>query len=118
MPSAFIIPEEQYEQPYQDYLSNLFTTLKDSQELARGNLIRSKEKSKRYYDKKVNEKRIKIGDRVYLIKEPSRGKMDDQYTGPHRVLEILPKNNIKINFKGKPRVVHADKLKIAKTGIG
>lgn len=63
MPSSFIIPEEHYEQPYQDYLSNLFNTLKESQELARGNLIKSKEKSKRYYIKIQEIKWKEIQDR-------------------------------------------------------
>ncbi|KMQ86430.1 enzymatic polyprotein endonuclease reverse, partial [Lasius niger] len=105
MPSSFMIPDTQFEQPYQDYLTNLFDTLKNSQEMARGNLIRSKERSKNYYDRKINAKKFKTGDRVYLIKEPIKGKLGDQYSGPYRILEVMPKNNIKINYKGKPREI-------------
>ena len=114
-PSSIPILEETIEQPYQDYLTNLFDTLKSSQELAKQNLIRSKEKSKKYYDKKLNIQNFKIGDKVYLLKEPSKGKLSDQYSGPYTILEKLPMNNVKIDFRGKTRVVHVNKLKLVKT---
>lgn len=82
--------------------------------MARENLITAKEKSKRYYDKKTNVQQFKIHDKVYLLKEPIKGKLSDQYSGPHEIIEMLPMNNVKINFKGKTRVVHTNKLKLAK----
>lgn len=54
IPSSSLVPEKIIELPYQDYLTNLFDTLKSSQQLARQNLIKSKEKGKKHYDKKVN----------------------------------------------------------------
>jgi len=47
-----------------------------------------------------------------LLKEPIKGKLVDQYTGPHEVLEILDNNNIKIAIsKDRTQTVHGDKLK-------
>lgn len=54
----------------------------------------------------------KIGQKVFLLKEP-RTKLGDQYTGPHQILEVLPKNNVKISHKKGCKIVHKDKLKIA-----
>jgi len=97
---------------YIDYLTSLFNRLRDSQKLANENLNRAKQRAKIYYDKKVNPKTFKRGDRVYLLKEPVKGKLADQYTGPHEVLEILDNNNIKIAIgKDRTRIVHGDKLK-------
>jgi len=34
-----------------------------------------------------------------LLKGPKPGKFGNQYTGPHKVLEILNRNNIEIRIK-------------------
>ena len=84
-------------------------------DIARDNLDKSKEKNKFYYDKRINPKDFGIETYVYLLKEPKRGKFSDQYSGPYRILEILSMNNVKIDFKGKPRVVHMNKLKLSQS---
>jgi len=40
-------------------------------------------------------------DYVYLLKEPLRGKFDEQYKGPDEILEILGNNNIKLAISDK-----------------
>lgn len=95
-----------------EYLIELFNKIRDSQEEVRKNLINSKERSKRYYDKKLNVQTFKEGDFVFLLKEICKGKFADQYTGPHEILEILPNNNAKIQYKNTTRVIHFNKLKI------
>jgi hypothetical protein len=51
---------------------------------------------------------------VYLFKEPQKNKLSDQYTGPHKVLEIRDKNNVKIDLgNNKIKIVHIDKLKLS-----
>jgi len=114
VPSSINILEEYKDLAYPDYLTNLFNTLTSSWELAKENLTKSKGKSKRHYDRELNTKNFKAGDQVYLLKEPIRNKFSDQYSGPYEILEMLPMNNVKINFKGKPRVVHINKLKLSK----
>ena len=113
LPSAHIPIDENLEITYQDYLTNLFNKIYDAQEDARKNLINAKERSKRYYDRRTNPQNFQIGSQVFLLKEPTKGKFSDQYTGPHEVVEILPLNNVKIIVKNKPRIVHINKLKIA-----
>ena len=113
LPSSNTIMEENIDPTYTEYLTDLFNRLRDTQEEARQNLIQSKNRSKRYYDKRIHVQEFKQGDHVFLLKEPAKGKFSDQYIGPFEVLETLPNNNIKILFKNSSRVVHADKLKIA-----
>jgi len=54
-----------------------------------------------------------------LLKEPLRGKFDEQYKEPYKILEILGNNNVKLAISGKRiKIVHSDKLvklKICKT---
>ncbi|GAB1865913.1 Gypsy retrotransposon integrase-like protein 1 [Camponotus japonicus] len=97
---------------YAEYLTTLFNKIKDAQATARENLISAKEESKKYYDRKARARNFKVGDNVYLLKEPMKGKLGDQYVGPYRILETLKNYNVKLAISAtKTRVVHADKLK-------
>lgn len=99
---------------YDQYLTALFDKLRDTQEIARENLRTAKKRSKRYYDKKARPYEFKLGDNVYLLREPIKNKLDGQYTGPHRILEVLYNNNVKLEItRGRHRVVHTDKIKLA-----
>lgn len=69
LPSAHEHIEENLEPTYQEYLIELFNKIRDSQEEAQKNLISSKERSKRYYDKKLNVQAFKEGDLVFLLKK-------------------------------------------------
>jgi len=72
------------------------------------NVVEAKIKSKKHYDKKINPRTFKPGDHVFFLKGPKSGKFGDQYTGPHEILEILNKNNIKIRIKKKPYYIRID----------
>ncbi|KAL6416863.1 hypothetical protein ACFW04_013119 [Cataglyphis niger] len=90
LPSAHTPIDENLEITYQQYLTDLFNKINDIQEEARKNLIAAKERSKYYYDQKINPQNFRVESYVFLLKEPARGKFSDQYTGPHEVIEILP----------------------------
>ena len=78
-------------------------------------LIMSKEKSKVYYDKFINPIEFKIGDKVWLIKEPKPGKLEkDHYHGPFDIIEVNKNNNVIIDYKGKAKTVHTNKLSLVK----
>ena len=78
---------------------------------ARENLIWAKEKSKLYYDKKINPLEVKIGDKVFLLKGGKIKKLDSHYTRPYEELEVLGKGNVKISYKGKSTAIHINRLK-------
>ena len=110
-PSSEPLSQQEKLQTYADYLINFVTQLHEMRIQARENLISAKEKSKIYYDKKINPLEVKIGDNVFLLKVGKTKKLDNQYTGPHEVLDVLVKGNLKINVKGKPTVVHINRIK-------
>lgn len=114
VPSNHEIEEDFNNRTYAEYLMKLNKKLRKIQALAKEKLIQAKERSKFYYDRKINPLTLKIGDLVYLLKEPKKGKLDDQYTGPHEVLEIFGNHNVKIKIGNKTKMVHSNKLKIAK----
>ncbi|CAK9812938.1 Retrovirus-related Pol polyprotein from transposon 17.6 [Anthophora plagiata] len=98
---------------YGDYLTDLIQTMHGIRQIARDNLVESKLKSKTYYDRKINPQIFQPSDPVFLLKEPKRGKLSDNYTGPYRIHEVLGNNNVKIFVNGKARTVHTNKLKLA-----
>lgn len=98
---------------YDDYLIQLFTQLHQIQTKANENLTNSKLKSKTHYDKRINPQSFKPGDYVFLLKGPKPGKFGDQYTGPHEVLAILNRNNVKIKLKKNSRIVHPNRLRLS-----
>ena len=75
--------------------------------------MNAKYRSKNYYDKRVNSPNFRVGDYVFLLKGPKPGKFGDHYTGPHRILEVISKSNVKIKFKGFSKIVHANRLRIS-----
>ena len=113
LPSSSTVIEENIDPTYHEYLTNLFNRLSDTQEEARQHLIKSKEKSKFYYDKRIHVRQFKEGDYVFLLKEPVKGKFADQYSGPYKIIDILPNNNVRISFRNTTRIVHSNKLKLA-----
>jgi len=111
-PSADPPPSDLQNESYTEYLTSLFNRIRDSQTIARENLITSKQRSKRYYDRKTKIHNFKIGDYVYLLKEPNKGKLADQYVGPYKILELSKNHNAKIEIsRDKTRTVHTNKLK-------
>lgn len=111
LPSGHQHIEEQQDPTYSEYLEQLYDRIDTLQTHARENLIAAKEKSKHYYDRKINPQQFDVGDVVLMLKEPSKGKFSDQYTEPCEIIEILSGGNLKILYNGKPRIVHANKLR-------
>lgn len=99
---------------HRNYYTNLFNEIRDMQQDAKSNLEKAKLRSKEYYDAKLNIRNFEINDMVYLVNEVKSNKFADEYTGPYEIIEILPRNNVKIMFKGQAKIVHIDKLKIAR----
>ena len=110
-PSSEPLSQQEKLQTYDDYLINFVTELHKMRTQARENLISAKEKSKIYYDKKINPSEVKLGGNVFLLKGGKIEKLDNQYTWPYEILEALGKENATISNKSKPSVVHINRLK-------
>ena len=70
------------------YLDELISKLNKTQTEAKDRLLLAKEKSKRLYDLKLNSQAFQEGDEVFLLKEPRHDKMDEQYAGRYKILEL------------------------------
>lgn len=110
-PASELQPEDLKNESYNSYLEKLYDRIKHAQEAANRNLRSAKERSKLYYDRRARPYNFKLGQLVYLLKEPTH-KLENQYTGPYRIIETLENNNVKIAINTRAnRIVHTDKLK-------
>lgn len=116
VPSGDDAPGDEQNESYTSYLTDLFNKIRNAQENAKRNLIAYKEKTKTRYDKKINPHNFKVGDYIFLLKEPLKGKLSAQYTGPYEIIQILPRCNVKLKISNsKTKIVHMNKIKIART---
>ena len=113
LPSSDPLPEHEKMETYDMYITKLITKLHEMRGIARQNLIEAKQKSKEYYNRKINPQNFKIGDSVFLLEGGELRKFENQYSGPYEVLEILGKGNIKISIKNKPIIVNINRLRLS-----
>ena len=98
---------------YVQHMTKLITKLHEMRGIARWNLIAAKEKSKEYYNRKINPQNFEIGDSVFLLEGGELQKFENQYSGRYEVLEILGKGSIKISVKNKPKIVNINRLRLS-----
>lgn len=122
IPNSLTSPP-QFRYSYEDYYSNLQLKFNKSYEIARENLIKSKEKSKAYYDRNTNEIQYKIGDFVYIqnkqVKSGLNKKLSPNYKGPYKIVEVYENNTVKVELKPNKLVTyHPNLLKPFVSGDG
>ena len=99
---------------YNASLGEFITRMKEFRKTARENLIKTKMKTKKHYDRKAKEVKYEPGDNIFVQREGKSNKFDSHYDGPYKISEILDKNNvIFINDVGKRTLKHIDKIKPA-----
>lgn len=108
-------PEEMLYNP-DDVVREIKLRLQTCAQIARENLIKSKEKSKEYYDRNQNAVDFKENDKVLLFDQSLRRgrsrKLSSQWCGPFTVIKVdLPNVIIKLK-KNKVQKVHSNRLKL------
>lgn len=118
------IPNSLQKQPevvynYDNYAFDLKNKLQNSYQLAKDNLIISKEISKKYYDKNSKPSQYKIGDKVLLeqknkpIGKGQKGKKYGAlYHGPYEVTDIISNENTRIKVGNREQTVHNNRIKL------
>jgi hypothetical protein len=113
LPSVFHKePSTQYN--YDDYLIELKSRLQTAHDVAKQKLIDAKQKSKEYFDTKINEIKLSVGDKVLLYDETGRRgrskKLSNQWIGPYAIIGIDKVNAI-IKKGKRVQKVHVNRLK-------
>ena len=113
-PKPRSLVKEPFSRNYNDYINDLKGKIQISQKLARENLIDNKEKSKQYYDTKINTCKYKIGDLVYiknnLCKVGVNKKLSANFKGPYEIKKING-NNVQLKIRNKLVTYHVNNTK-------
>lgn len=116
LPSSILKPPE-FKYTYDNYLDALTLKLQKSREIARNNLLQSKQTHKGYYDKNVKDVNFSEAQYVYLLNEKTKQgcnkKLTQNYTGPYKILEVNLPVNCTIEVGKRRMKVHMNKLKHA-----
>lgn len=101
---------------YGNYANELKSRLQHSHAIARDNLLKSKEKSKAYYDNDSKNTKFNIGDKVLLRDDASHKgkckKLMPVFTGPYEIIEINSNVNVTILKNKKYVKVHINRIKL------
>lgn len=115
LPSALRKPPE-FKYTYDNYVDELTLKLQKSRQIARENAIKSKERNKIYYDKRITSTNFKKGDNVYLLNEQTKPgkskKLTKRYLGPYLVVDAS-NVNCTLLINRKRVTVHKNRLKLA-----
>ncbi|XP_051170097.1 uncharacterized protein LOC127287306 [Leptopilina boulardi] len=97
---------------YDLFLKTLSEKIVETQSTAREKLHAAKEKSKHYYDLKLNSQNYEVNDSVYLQRNNKTSKLDTDYAGPYKIIKVLEDNNVEIQIsQNKTKVVHTNLLR-------
>jgi len=102
-------PEPLYN--HENYYHLLKFKLQKSYQLARRNILNSKNKSKEYYDKQLRPHTFHIGDKVLLKNESKKHKLSQIWIGPYSVVRIPGEVNTTIKIGKRTVTVHNNRLK-------
>lgn len=104
--------------PVYDYDNNvaiLKNKMKTAYEMARKNILNSKQTNKELYDKRINPVSFEIGEKVLIYNEYKDHKFDSPYKGPYEIVDLPSNENCLLKIGRKTKLFHKNKLK--KTNI-
>ena len=114
-----VTPKESIGKSAQEHISDLIDHLKIVQKIAKENVSKSQEKTKSYYDRKAQEPKFKVGDRVLLqcMKVPKglSPKLHAKWVGPFYINQAY-QNTYKLRRANDHKLlksrIHANRLKL------
>lgn len=95
---------------YDDYSKELKFRLQTVYEIAKNNLISSKNTSKRYYDRKTNCQEFVVGELVLVNNEARKDKLSSLRSGPYKILKLISPENVEIQMGRKTKIIHKNRL--------
>lgn len=110
-----ITQEPKFHYTYDDYIKSLQSKMNISFKIARENLINSKHRSKKYYDKKINPKEFNVNDLVYIYNKQCKPnlskKLSPNFKGPFKIIKVFPNKNVELQVGNKIKKYHTNLLK-------
>jgi hypothetical protein len=105
------IANEEVKSTYQ-YVLDLRDKLESTCKMAHDELMRSRRRYAKYYNRKARNRKFLVGDQVLLLLPTSSNKLLVQWKGPYRVKEVKGDMDYKIDIDGNVKTFHANMLKL------
>ena len=107
---------------YSDYVAMRTQSTRIVVKQVRDHLLRESLNRKENYDKSSKAKDVKLGQKVYVLRNVKEGpmfKVSSKFTGPYRIVEILGKGKVKVKdlVDFSEKVVHLDLVKLIPNDI-
>jgi len=83
------------------YVCELRKRLETSMALAQDNLKVAQHRAKKYYDRRAKMRKLKVRDRVLVLRPKSNNKLLMQWKGPNKVDSVVRLNDYKIIVQRK-----------------
>lgn len=96
---------------YDNYVDVMLREMHDAWSLAQQRIVNAKIINKEYYDRKMNNPSLQVGDHVLLRNEVKDHKFDKCYAGPYQIIEIPSDQYLVIEVNNKPKRVHRNRIK-------
>lgn len=103
---------------YDTYKRELQLQLRNTQNMAKEAIVKSKESNKRFYDQRQKPIKLNKNDLVLLFNENKEHKYGMLYLGPYRVVEPISETVTKIKKQNRIIKVHNNKLILANANYG
>ena len=105
------VKDDQTKTTYQ-YVIDLRERLERTCKVAQENLGKASKRYKRYYDRRAQKRKFKVGDKVLVLLPTSKNKLLVQWKGPYEVTRVMNAMDYEIQVKGVHKTFHANMLKL------
>lgn len=110
-----ITQKPEFKYTYEDYRDHLKYKLNRSFEIARENIIKSKNQSKKYYDHQIKETNYIVNDMVYVSDKSQKPgiskKLSPNYKGPFKIIKVNDNQTVTIKMNKKNVTYHKNLIK-------
>ena len=93
------------------YVFDLRNRLESAMEVAREELVKSRETNKKYFDQKARDRKFSVGSKVLILLPTDHNKLLMEWKGPYEVVEQVAKHDYRLLIRGKLKVFHTNMLK-------
>lgn len=111
LPSSVFTPTYNYD----SYTNEVKEKLRQCTDLAKKNLLKRKEYNQKQYNKNnpLNDVVIKQNDKILVLKQGKKHKLDKNYSGPFIVHEFIEPSTVVYKRGNQLVKIHKDKVKLA-----
>lgn len=97
---------------YISLVDELLNRIMETESLCVVRLEAAKQRCKKYYDQKLNDKHFESGQYVLLLIPNRKNKLDDYYEGPYLINKVIDRENLELQMSPtETKVVHTNRVK-------